>query len=81
MDLGPEPYQTELDEVVEKEIAAMIKKNEGRKKRKGTEGSHSITSGTRNDLDERLLMLEDFVERWDEKLELCGTMISKLHAV
>jgi hypothetical protein len=38
MDLGWEPYQTELDELVEKEIAAVMLKNEERKNRKGKEG-------------------------------------------
>ena len=70
MDLGRKPYQTELDELVEKEIAAVVMKNEDRKRRKGKVGIHSTLTASSNDLNERLLLVEDFMERWDEKLEV-----------
>ena len=81
LDLGWEPYQTELDELVEKEIVAVVCKNEERKKRKGKEGMTSTQTVSTSDFNERLLQVEDFMERWDEKLDSWGTMITKLYEV
>lgn len=41
MELGRKPYQTELDEVVDKETAAVISKNEEKKRKQGKEGTTS----------------------------------------
>jgi hypothetical protein len=79
MDLGREPYQTELDELVEKEIAAVMSKNEERKNRKGKEGGQAIPTGITSDVDERLLLLEDSFDKWTEKMELWRTMVTKLY--
>jgi hypothetical protein len=79
MELGREPYQTELNELVEKEIAAVVSKNEERKRKKGKEATNSTRAADSTDLNERLLQVEDFMERWDEKLEVWGTMISKIY--
>ena len=81
MDLGWDPYQTELDELVEKEIAAVISRNKERKRKKGKEGTNSNPAASASELNERLFQVEDFMERWDEKLEVWGTMISKLYEV
>ena len=79
MQIGREPYQTELDELVEKEIAAVVSKNEERKRKKGKEATNSTHAADSTDLNERLVQVEDFMERWDEKLEVLGTMISKIY--
>ena len=81
MDLEWEPYQTELDELVEKEIAMVVSKNEERKKRKGKERTNSTPTTSGNDLNNWILQVEDFMERWDKKLEMWGTMISELYEV
>jgi hypothetical protein len=47
------------------------------KKRKDVGNGVSTTSS--NDVEERLLVLEDFVDKWDEKLEGWGMMISKIY--
>jgi hypothetical protein len=80
MDLGREPYQIEVDELVEKEIAAVMLKNKDRKKRKGKEVAQPSTTPSSNDVEERLLLLEDFVEKWEEKLEVWGRMLSRMYA-
>jgi hypothetical protein len=46
-------------------------------KRKDVGNGVSTTSS--NDVEERLLVLEDFVDKWDEKLEGWGMMISKIY--
>jgi hypothetical protein len=43
MDLGQEPYQTELDELVEKEIATVVMKIEERKKKKDKKKGHLLS--------------------------------------
>jgi hypothetical protein len=78
IDLGRDPYPIELDELVEKEIAAVIFKNEERKKKKGKEKRDDITATGRNEVDDRLLFLEDFVDKWVEKLEIWDRMIIDL---
>ena len=59
----------------------MVCKNEERKKRKGKEGTTSTQTASGNDFNDRLLQVEDFMERWDEKLDSWGTMIKKLYEV
>ena len=81
MDLGRDPYQIELDELVEKAIATVVSKNKEMKRRKGKEGTTSTLTASSSDLNERLLQVEDFMERWDNKLEVWGTMISKLYEI
>ena len=78
LDLGREPYQIELDELVEKEIAAVVMRNEERKKKKGKVGTQSTPTASGSEVNDRLLLVEDFMERWNEKFEVWGTMISKL---
>jgi hypothetical protein len=77
MDLGRDLYPTELDELVEKEIASVIMKNEERKKKKGKEKTKDIPAAGGNDLEDRLLFLEDFVDKWAEKLEIWDSMITE----
>jgi hypothetical protein len=72
LDLGREPYQTELEELVEKEITAVVLKNEDKKKRKGKDGALAVHTGFTNEVDERLLLLEDVVEKWEEKWRYGG---------
>ena len=79
MELGREPYQTELDELVDKEIAAVLLKNEERKKKKGNDGATAVHNVVNNDVDERLLFLEDAVEKFDRKMDVWGSMLSKLY--
>jgi hypothetical protein len=45
-------------------------KNEEKKKRKEKERGPTITTGVTSDMDERLLLLEDSVNKWMEKMEL-----------
>lgn len=79
MQLGREPYQTELDDEVEKEIAAVVSKNEERKKRKGVDGGVNVRIGVNKDVEDRLLLLEDSIDKWDEKMDVMGSMLSKLY--
>ena len=79
MELRREPYQTELDELVDMEIAAVLKKNEERKKRKGLDGPAGVNNVVNDDVDERLLFLEDAVEKIDVKMDSWGNMLSKLY--
>ena len=79
MQLGREPFQTELDDAVEKEIAAVVLKNEERKKRKGIDGGVSVHTASKKDIEDRLLMIEDSIEKWDEKMGIWGSMLSKLY--
>ena len=79
MELGREPYQTELDDAVEKEIAAVVQKNEERKKRKGAQGAVNVDTAVNKDIEDRLLLLEDSIEKWDEKMDFMGSMLSKLY--
>ena len=81
MDLGRESYQTKLDELVEKEIAVVVSKNEERKRRKRKEGTNSTTTAFGNKFNKHLLQVEDFMERWDEKLDVWRTMITKLYEI
>ena len=79
MELGREPYQTELDDAVDKEIAAVVLKNEERKKRKGVQGAVNVETAVNKDIEDRLLLLEDSIEKWDEKMDVMGSMLSKLY--
>jgi hypothetical protein len=79
MELKRESYETELDKLVEKEIAAVVLKNEERKKRKGKEGELTVPSAVNNDVEDRLLLLEDAVEKWDDRMDVWGSILSKLY--
>ena len=79
MQLGQKPYQTELDDLVEKEIAAVVLKNKERKKRKGIDGGVAANSAVNKDIEDRLLLIEDCIEKWDEKMDVMGSMLSKLY--
>ena len=79
MQLGREPYQTEVDDAVEKEIAAVILKNEERKKKKGVDDSGDVQTAAMKDMQERLLLLEDSIEKFDDRMDEWGSMLSKLY--
>ena len=79
MQLGQEPYQTELDNAVDKEIAAIVLKNEERKKRKGVHEAVNVETAVNKDIEDRLLLLEDSNEKWDEKMDVMGSILSKLY--
>ena len=50
-----EPYETELEELVEKEIAVVVSKNEERKRKKWKEATSSTQAADSTDLNDRLL--------------------------
>ena len=79
MQLGREPYQTELDNLVKKEIAAIVLRNEERKKRKGVDGAVDVHSAVNKDIEDRLLFIEDSIDKWDEKIDVMGSMLSKIY--
>jgi hypothetical protein len=64
---------------VEKEIAIAVQRNEERKRKKGKEVGNGVSTTSNNDVEERLLVLEDFVDKWNEKLEGWEMMISKIY--
>lgn len=70
MNLGRDPYPTEVDELVNKEIAAVILKNEEKKGKDKTTDLPGIVS---NDVEVRLLFLKD---KWAGKLEIWERMMS-----
>ena len=79
LDLSREPYQTELDEAVEKEIAAAVLKNEEKKKKKGNDGAVSGHNAISSEVDDRILVLEETVEKLDDKMQVWGSMLTKLY--
>ena len=79
MQLGRKPYQTELDDAVEKEIAAVILKNDERKKKKGVDDSGTVQTAATKDIQDRLLLLEDSIEKFDDRMDAWGSMLSKLY--
>ena len=79
MQLNREPYQTEVDDAVEKEIAAVILKNDERKKRKGVDDSGAVQTAATKGIQDRLLLLEDSIEKFDERMDVWGSMLSKLY--
>jgi hypothetical protein len=79
LELGREPYHTELDEAVEKEIAAVILKNEERKRRKGNEGAVCDRNAVKDEVEDRILHLEESVEKIDDRMQVWGSMLSKLY--
>ena len=79
LELGREPYQTELDEAVDKEIAAVVLKNEQRKKRKGTDGVVASQNAVKNEEHDRILVLEDTVEKLDDRMQVWGSVLTKLY--
>jgi hypothetical protein len=64
---------------VQNEITIAVQRNVEKKRKKGKEVGNGAFTTSSNDIEERLLVLEDFVEKWDEKLEGWGMMISKLY--
>jgi hypothetical protein len=53
-----------LDELVEREIAVVVQKNEKRKKRRGgKEVAYANPSGNNRDVNDRLEILENFIEK------------------
>ena len=79
MQLGWEPYQMELNDVVEKEIAAVVLKNEEEKKRKGVDGTANVQIAVNKDIEDWLLLIEDYIDKWDEEMDVWGSMLSKLY--
>ena len=79
MQLGREHYQTKLDDAVEKEIASVILKNEEKKKRKGVDDSGAVQTAATKDIQDRLSLLEDSIEKFDDRMDEWGSMISKLY--
>lgn len=57
-ELGWESYQMELDDLVEKEIAAIVLKNKERKKRKRVDGAVAANSAMNKDIEDRLLLID-----------------------
>ena len=80
LDLGREPYQIELDEAVEKEIAAVLLKNEERKKKKRNDVAMApLNSAVNKEFEDRILLMEDTVEKWEERMDDFGSMLSKMY--
>ena len=64
---------------MEKEIAAIVLKNEERKKRKDNDGVVASQNAIKNEVDDRILLLEDNVEKLDDRLQVWGSMLTKLY--
>ena len=54
-------------------------KNEERKKRKGHDGAVAVHTAINNNVEDRLLLLEDVVEKWDDRMDVWGSMLSILY--
>ena len=80
MELGREPYQTELDEAIEKEIIAVLLKNEERKKRKRNDGVVvHVHSAVNKEVEDQIMLMEDTVEKWEERMDVWRSMLSKMY--
>ena len=57
----------------------MVLRNEERKKKKGADGGVNVHTAGKSDIEDLLLMPEDSIEKWDEKMDVFGSMLSKLY--